>query len=654
MNLTGPANTSFFSDADCTVPISSIVIDAGTNSNNFYFIHGATGPTNIVAAATSYSSASQGQTVNSAAFVWTGNGGTSSWNNTANWSTGAVPGLSDTAKFNSQCNTNCTVSIDSNVNVGGIRIDAGFTGTITQSAGSPLTMENSFVQNGGTFVGGNSTIEFKGVFSLSGGSFTAPSASLMVHNTWQVFGSPTFNANSSNLVLDHGYNGVTIIPGNVNYHDVTFPATGLCSSWNLNGGNMRVHGDLNIHSTAWCGMVHYLDNGTLTAHGDINVQYWGVLGTAKIIVAGKSGGQTINGAAGTTMVGLEIAAGTNPVTLFGEINVNGDYIYTSSGTFTTTGSTLGISNAATFSPGPVNYNHVTFNDSPGTLDYEMGGATMTILGNLKFDCGIYHGRPLDLLNGTLNVYGSVSSSQYGARAGTVRLMGNSSGQTISGVDQSSMIPVIEIVAGTNNVTLASTFSTAGLKVTSVGTLTTTGSTILFSSPTPMDFIPGNHTYHNITFGDAGGYTFKLDLNGGTLNMNGTLSLQAGGFTGNPHALDNGTIKTSGNIVIFNRGSNGTAIIEMIGKAGGQTITGGSGANLPNLLVNVGANGLSLGGEFSVNHLNFSTGNLNMAGHNLAAQNITLNGRTITKGGGGLYLNGVAQGTGAILGGTVNN
>jgi hypothetical protein len=67
------------------------------------------------------------------AFVWTGAGGDSNWNTAANWSGGVAPNNTQTAIFNNMC-TQCNATINANIDVGGIRMDSNYSGTVTQNS----------------------------------------------------------------------------------------------------------------------------------------------------------------------------------------------------------------------------------------------------------------------------------------------------------------------------------------------------------------------------------------------------------------------------------------------------------------------------------------------------------------------------------------
>ncbi len=96
----------------------------------------------------------------------------------ANWSGDLLPGAGDTAQFDGTNTTN--VTIDANVSVQGVAINAGYTGTITQGVRRTLSVGTAgFIQGAGTFVGGDLAITVtNGVFTQSAGSFTSTSGTL--------------------------------------------------------------------------------------------------------------------------------------------------------------------------------------------------------------------------------------------------------------------------------------------------------------------------------------------------------------------------------------------------------------------------------------------------------------------------------------------
>lgn len=149
------------------------------------------------------------------AVEWDGGGSTTNWSEAANWAGDAVPSSSSVVCFSSTSTKNAVVNTD--VNVQGIRILPGYTGTISHTAGySPVIGSGGFNQNGGTFTSTNSNLIVNGGFDQSGGTFT--------HNSGTVFvsGNNTIKATSQ-------LNNLTVGNELVNFND-PFTATGVISS----------------------------------------------------------------------------------------------------------------------------------------------------------------------------------------------------------------------------------------------------------------------------------------------------------------------------------------------------------------------------------------------------------------------------------------
>ena len=126
--------------------------------------------------------------VRGAVRTWDGGAGNGLWSSAANWSGDLLPGAGDTAQFDAT-NTG-DVSIDANISVQGIAINAGYTGTITQAAGRTVSVGTAgFIQGAGAFVGGDLAITItNGVFTQTAGSFTSTSGILTVPNAFTISG----------------------------------------------------------------------------------------------------------------------------------------------------------------------------------------------------------------------------------------------------------------------------------------------------------------------------------------------------------------------------------------------------------------------------------------------------------------------------------
>lgn len=152
--------------------------------------------------------------------TWDGGGTDSNWSTCNNWSANSCPGTTDIARFDSTSSTSATIS--SNVSVRTVNITSGYTGTITQGSGNTLTVgTGGFTVSGGTFAGGNATIDVNGAFTLSGGAFTATSGSLTISGNFTL-SSGSFTHNSGSVTLDG--NSQTI-SGSVTFNNLTKSVT---------------------------------------------------------------------------------------------------------------------------------------------------------------------------------------------------------------------------------------------------------------------------------------------------------------------------------------------------------------------------------------------------------------------------------------------
>ena len=128
---------------------------------------------------------------------WVGDTSPAAWNDITHWSSanggagstcdgGVVPGSDDIATFTS-ANTN-SANVDVAVNVKGIAINAGYTGTISQDAGQTVALGTSgFVQAAGIYSSTESITITAGPFTKTGGTFS------------EGFGTITFAGGASTL-----------------------------------------------------------------------------------------------------------------------------------------------------------------------------------------------------------------------------------------------------------------------------------------------------------------------------------------------------------------------------------------------------------------------------------------------------------------------
>ncbi len=202
---------------------------------------------------------------------------TANWNSTSNWSTtsggsggASVPGSGDIAIFNNIRVGSCT--INATVNVAGISIVSGYTGTISQGSNNITVGSSNYSQAAGTFTGGSGTIDINGTFSLSGGTFTATTGNFYTGGTFAanatIFSQTggTFNHNNGTYRPDpSGSFTFTIKPtGSTAFNNVIINAGGTL---NLFAGTdtLRVNGALTMQAATFnTGVISVKGNATVT------------------------------------------------------------------------------------------------------------------------------------------------------------------------------------------------------------------------------------------------------------------------------------------------------------------------------------------------------------------------------------------------------
>lgn len=149
-----------------------------------------------------------------------GAGTANNWSCAANWSSDTAPTASDVAIFDGTSTKNAT--INANISVAGISINAGYTGTITQSSTFTVTVGSShYSQAAGTFTGGSGTIDINGTFTLSGGTFTSTSGIFEVgrnigsNETILTVSAGTFSHNNGTVKFNPSGNGFGVFTADI-------------------------------------------------------------------------------------------------------------------------------------------------------------------------------------------------------------------------------------------------------------------------------------------------------------------------------------------------------------------------------------------------------------------------------------------------------
>ena len=602
INLSG--NFYFFSDPNCTVPITSMTLWPGQSTATVYWEATAPGSEVLTASATGLTSGTQTETITIVPFTWIGGAGCSgNWpagNGTAAdqacWQGGSLPGTGQTAQFDQNCTINCTATLTGSIDVGAIWMHPG-AGAISQSVYT-ITTENSFEMDGGIFEGGSAPIIDKGPFILTGGSFTSTSdnaTGLQLQDSVTVTGG-SFTHNSGLLAIGGSGNSwiYIAITGSLPAYNVTYQqgefqesrTTGtlvangnfiMNNSTNFPTGNSRMHG-----------------TGTIAVKGNVTAS-WGEAceGTdcATISVAG-SGSQTIFGNGGNGCLPALTIASTGSVILdsTNPICVGGNLTYTS-GAVTTTNSTVMLSDnpALTFqtiSTGSLVFNNFNFSKGGGSTANTIVGTLYTSGAVSWSNTGATYclGGTIDVAGNMTTVAGNSGCAESGVGDTAVNFSGagnqnfdyahgappnggitiNKTGGTVTmtgNVVAATPGETFQLLAGTldlngKNFTGSWTPSVAsGATVRAQGgeTVTTTGG-ITFS-PGSFAVYYGNGsttypslklgtTYDSVTFNNAGN-TWKAN---GNVTVNKNLTVTAGTFDANGHSLTvGGNIASTGTL-----------------------------------------------------------------------------------------------------------
>lgn len=643
VNLSGTNGVTFYSDATCNYPITDATILAGNSTVSFYFLTNNTGPTVISTTATNFGITTQTETVNTNPFIWTGGGADANWTTAGNWSGGAAPGSGNLAVFNGTCVTNCSPVINANISVAGIRMATGYTGTITQSPGITILLNSHWVQQAGTFVGGNSSIQTYQNYSAIGGTFTSTSGVFTVNRSLTIAGSANFIHNSGTVRL---IDTATTSTGSTVFNH--FQLIGSATTF-TNSGTIIVNGDLTISDTHTSS--GQLLGGEIHVKGNVIINNYGLRGNGLIKIAGSTN-QSVTGSATACLPSFEIASTGGTVSYVNQLKLRSHYTYTS-GVINPGTSSLNFNpdyNTPTnITTGPENYNDVTFTGYYARFTIT---GTMNVSGNLLLEDT--HASVGYMNGGTIAASGNVEARTYGYTGTTNIRIAGSGAQTITGIS-SSYFPAIEI-ANTGTVTLSGTVRIYQNFLYTSGTMNAGTSLVVF-----------NPTYLGVSAIDSGAAEFNnvtFEANYGTYNLTGTMKVN-GNLTLNDTnssigRINSGTIQVKGNLIATNYGNLGTARIELVGPNPASISQASASARiLKNLVINKDPGVLvTLLTNTFLNEtgdtLTVTSGNVDMAGKNLTVRTtLSLNGNTITKNGGVLTVNSAAVGTGSLHGGTVN-
>ncbi|MBL8025808.1 MAG: hypothetical protein JNL74_05325, partial [Fibrobacteres bacterium] len=261
------------------------------------------------------------------------------WGLPSNWTPAQVPNIGDTAVFDGTSTYNC--NINQNIITRQIRIQTGYTGTLTQGSNNIALGTGGFYQEAGTFVGGNKRISIgEGGFKQIGGTFTSTSDTLALEKNMTITGG-TFNPSTGTIEFTGNFND-TINASSTSFNNVKFNLGNNFRSWII--GTLDVNGNLDLSGAS----NNWIDNGTITLAGNLVSSINPLSGNTAITFDGSlnqtintngwgrlpSGLVTINKPAGMVQL-LSNLSLNGPITIsMGKLNQGANYSLKTGGTLT--------------------------------------------------------------------------------------------------------------------------------------------------------------------------------------------------------------------------------------------------------------------------------------------------------------------------------
>lgn len=594
-------------------------------------------------------------------FLWSGAGGNSNWDNPGNWFGGVVPGPNDLAELSGDSGSNSDVTLNVNVDVKGLRMDAEYEGTITQTSGITITVgDKGWFQNAGIFLGGNAAINLNGTMTLNGGTFQATSGTTTSEFNFLVNNTPTFDANNGTFVFTGTNGGSTISAGSTEFHNLTLAGTN--GIFKLNSSTVTVNGTLTMGDSV--SGVGGVSNGTIVAKHNVVINQEGYAGNANLTFDGPLNSTLSVAALASTFSGTIAVNKKGILTLTSAVsfsNISGQDFDLNTGTLNLGGNTLTTadltlaqysnliclggtypSTTLTDSGAVINCAGYAFNWIGGGINSNWNTAANWSGGVVPNNTQVAYfsdancGVNCDVtITANPNVHGVVMMPDYTGtitqNAGVPMSVGNAgwtqaSGTFLGGNSAMTVSRYFFVSGGTfqatsNTLRVAiATYGSFSYAISDTATVTPNGGTIHLETSCGMQntATPGSFTYNNLII--SGGCS-ALNFGNKTVNVGGDLTIPYSNYSS---TINNVTLRVSGN---FNIGESATSswagsyIVEMIGNPLGQSVTSlNATARIQHLVINTGSNPLSLVGVLRIGR------NLDVVSANPA--NVTTTGSTI--------------------------
>ena len=497
-----------------------------------------------------------------AIITWDGGGGDNNWDTCANWDNAdTCPGTADVATFNGTSSKAATINVA--VDVAGIDIQAGYLATITQGAGNTLTVGTSnFNQAGGTFTGGDSTIDSDGTFTLSGGTFTSTSGNWRQSGNLTLSGG-TFNHNSGNLTLFR--DSKTVNTGTAQFYNVLIDIS--------NTNTLTISGTFDINGNLTVSNVGRVNGGVITIAGDL-------IATDSSSTPGGSVTYRLDGNAAQTLMvddvggsgalaSIDIAQGVSGTLLIKDniiIDGQDDWIYTSSsnvdaGTSTVTFGVLGLS----VNSGPMTFNNVALT---------MNSNTLTVIGTMDVNGNLTINSTSGIAGGTIAVAGDVITLDSTVINNGTILFDGGLDQSLSAGGGVGELPHVLISKSGGTLTITDTIKVyRSWTYTPGATVDASTSTIIF------DFFGKSIMATGMAFNDV-----DIQLSGNNFTVIGTMDIDGDLTITSTGTIDGGNITLAGDLTSMDSSVNGATPITLDGT-GTQNISI-AGNDLPNGLFEI--------------------------------------------------------------------
>ncbi|EMI57701.1 LamG-like jellyroll fold domain-containing protein, partial [Rhodopirellula sallentina] len=576
-----------------------------------------------------------GQTV----FVWDGGGATNDWTDADNWNHDLVPEADDIVVFDATSTKDSTLDAAFAGAISEIQVNSGYTGTLTldrtlansgdltvadgtvDTNGQALDMDGVVNVSGGTLTIDGSVINLADDFIHSGGTLNANGSTLYFDGTGDR--SLQTSAQIDNIEIDHvgtltflsdlSFAGdFTHSQGTVDFggHEVsvagttsqTIDASGLTfDDFEFNNSNtVTIIGGIDVDGDLTYTNAVTINGAGVTAAGNITTidSVWS--GTSVLTIDG-TGAQTISTSGGAGELGnLVINKASGTVQLLDDIELGGDFTYTSGG-WDTNGQTVEFQGHNT----TIDSGSATFDDV--ILNSTVAG-TRVIVGTLDVDGDFTFTNAGTLNGGQINVAGDITYSDDSYSGTTMIIADGTGNQTVSASNASAKAEHLTINKASGTLTFGTDLTINGTLNHVAGSVADLTHTITFGNNS------GTITASAINFDDVifdSNYSKNIS---GVLNVGGDLTITSA------NALNVGEIRVAGNITSSDTSVGGNSQITLNGT-GTQTI---SGDDLSDGKLNIDktsgtailADDLVLNG--TLQGLNVISGTLDLNGHTINA------------------------------------